>query len=93
METPRKSPKLSVAAITGEVKVLRAGEVNVDELNSYDLLVIGSPTQGGRPMASVMELIDKIPESALKGKNSQRSIPESRIAKLFGFPPVKLKIA
>ena len=64
-----KIAKAIGAALTGEVKVLRAGEVNPAELNAFDLLVIGSPTYGGRPMPSVAELLNKIPESAIKGKN------------------------
>ena len=52
-----KIAKAIGVAIPGEVKVQRAAEVDVVELNSYDLLIIGSPTQGGRPMSSVMELL------------------------------------
>ena len=75
------------AALTGDVKVLRAGEVNAAELNSYDLLVIGSPTYGGRPMPSVVELLNIIPESAIKGKNVaafDTRIP-TKLAKIFGY--------
>jgi len=75
------------AAITGEVKVARAGEVNAAELSSYDLLVIGSPTYGGKPMPSVADLLNKIPESAIKGKNVaafDTRIP-TKLVKLFGF--------
>jgi flavodoxin len=79
------------SAISGDVKVLRAGEVNAAELNSYDLLVIGSPTQGGRPMPSVMELLGKIPESALKGKNFAAFDTRIAIAKLFGFAARKIE--
>jgi flavodoxin I len=80
-----KIAKAIGTAITGEVKVLRASEVIVDELNSYDLLVIGSPTQGGRPMPSVVELLGKIPESMLKGKNFAAFDTRIAMAKLFGF--------
>ena len=82
-----KIAKAIGAALTGDVKVLRAGEVNAAELNGYDLLVIGSPTYGGRPMPSVAELLNKIPESAIKGKNVaafDTRIP-SKMAKIFGY--------
>lgn len=36
-------------AITGDVKVLRISEVIPSELESLDFLIVGSPTQGGRP--------------------------------------------
>ena len=82
-----KIAKAIGAALTGEVKVLRAGEVNPAELNAFDLLVIGSPTYGGRPMPSVAELLNKIPESAIKGKNIaafDTRIP-TKLAKIFGY--------
>jgi flavodoxin I len=86
-----KIAKAIGAAISGDVKVLRAGEVNAAELNSYDLLVIGSPTQGGRPMLSVVGLLGKIPESALKGKNFAAFDTRIAIAKLFGFAARKIE--
>lgn len=43
------------------------GEVSLSDLESLDLLIVGSPTQGGRPTISLQEFIKKIPESALKG--------------------------
>ena len=82
-----KIAKAIGAALTGEVKVLRAGEGNPAELNAFDLLVIGSPTYGGRPMPSVAELLNKIPESAIKGKNIaafDTRIP-TKLAKIFGY--------
>ena len=82
-----KIAKAIGAALTGEVKVLRAGEVNPAELNAFDLLVIGSPPYGGRPMPSVAELLNKIPESAIKGKNIaafDTRIP-TKLAKIFGY--------
>ena len=48
-------------AITGEVKVLRAGEVNPSELGSLDFLIVGSPTQGGRPTPAVQAFLNNVP--------------------------------
>jgi len=56
-------------AITGEVKVLRPGEVNPSDLQSVDLLIVGSPTQGGRPTPAIQDFLNKIPEPAIKGVN------------------------
>ena len=53
-------------ASSGEAKVLGAGEVNPSELESVDLLIVGSPTQGGRPTPAIKELLNKIPANALK---------------------------
>ena len=51
------------------VKVLRAGEANPSELESIDLLIVGSPTQGGRPTPAIQDFLNKVPEPAIKGVN------------------------
>jgi flavodoxin len=51
---------------SGEVKVLRAGEVSLSEMESVDLLLVGSPTQGGSLSPAIKELLSKIPANALK---------------------------
>jgi flavodoxin I len=57
------------SAITGEVKVLRPGEASPTDLKSIDLLIVGSPTQGGRPTKAIQDFLNKLPESAVKGVN------------------------
>ena len=54
---------------SAEVKVLRPGEVNPSDLESLDLLVVGSPTQGGRPTPAIQDFLNKVPERAIKGVN------------------------
>jgi flavodoxin I len=54
-------------AIIGEVKVLRAGEVNFSELATLDLLIVGSPTQGGRPTPAIQDFLNKVSEPSIKG--------------------------
>lgn len=49
-----------------EVAVLRAGEANPSELVWIDLLIVGSPTQGGRPTPAIQDFLSKIPADALK---------------------------
>ncbi len=56
-------------AISGEVEVLRVGEVNSSELKAFDLLIVGSPTQGGRPTRAIQDFLNKVPVSAIKGIN------------------------
>ena len=56
-------------AITGDVKVLRIGEVNPSGLESIDLLIIGSPTQRGRPTPAIQDFLNKVSEPLLKGIN------------------------
>jgi flavodoxin len=52
---------------SGEVKVLRAGEANPSELKSVDLLIVGSPTQGGKPTKAIQDFLNKLLEPAIKG--------------------------
>jgi flavodoxin I len=57
------------SAITGEVKILHVGKVNPTELESLDLLIVGSPTQGGRPTPAIQEFLKGGSEFAVKGVN------------------------
>jgi len=69
---------------SNEVKVVQAGEANPSELASIDLLIVGSPTHGGRPTPAVQDLLNKVPK--LQGINvaafDTRS--QSKLAKVFG---------
>ena len=52
-----------------EGKVLRAGEADPSELASIDLLIVGSPTHGGRPTPAVQDLLNKVTQPSLQGIN------------------------
>ena len=69
---------------SGEVKVLGVDEASPSELASIDLLVVGSPTHGGRPTPAVQGLINKVPK--LQGINvaafDTRS--QAKLARVFG---------
>lgn len=54
-------------AIKGDVKVVKVGEADPSGLKTLDLLVIGSPTLGGRASQPMRDFIDKIPADVLKG--------------------------
>ena len=56
-------------AIPGEVKVIRAGEVDSAKLKAISLLVVGSPTHGGRPTPAIQDCLNKIPKPAISGVN------------------------
>ena len=73
--------------IGGEVKVVKVGEANVAELGSYDLIIIGSPTQGGRQTKPMLAFLDQIPADALKNKSvaSFDTRGKTWIVKIFGW--------
>ena len=54
-------------AIPGEVQMLRVGQVNVGDLETVDLLIIGSPTHGSLPTEAVQGLIENIGSPARAG--------------------------
>lgn len=71
---------------SGEVKVLRAGEANPSELESTDLLIVGSPTHGGRPTPAVQEFLNKVtklPQAINIAAFDTRS--QTKLVKIFGY--------
>lgn len=65
--TEKIARAIAAAVISSDgVKVLRVGEANPSELESIDLLIVGSPTQGGTPTAAVKEFLRNIPVNALR---------------------------
>jgi flavodoxin I len=54
-------------ALPGEVQVLRVGQVNAGDLETLDLLIIGSPTHGALPTEAVQGLVERIGSPAREG--------------------------
>jgi len=78
-------------AITGEVKILRGGEVNPFELKTSDLLIVGSPTQGGRPTLAIQEFL-RILEPVIKGISVAAfdTRLSTRLVGIFGYAAVRI---
>ncbi|HEY4976300.1 MAG TPA: flavodoxin domain-containing protein [Gaiellaceae bacterium] len=53
------------AAVAGESQVLRIGEAKPSELGSFELVIVGAPTQGGRPTEAMRAFLARVP--ALEG--------------------------
>jgi len=75
------------ATISGDVTVVRASESNPADLNAIDLLVIGSPTNGGRPLLPLKELLDKLKEENVKGMKIAAfdTRTPGRFERIFGY--------
>ena len=73
-------------APSGEGKALRAGEANLSELESLDLLIVGSPTHGGRPTAAVQDFLNKVLQQSPKGIKVAvfDTRATSKFARIFG---------
>ena len=74
-------------AIAGDVKMIRIGEVIPSQLDSIELLIVGSPTQGGRPTKPLQEFLNGIADDSLK--NMQIAVFDTRISSkwvgIFGY--------
>ena len=77
--------KAMAAAIGGDVTLSRAGEADLSALAGLDLLIVGAPVHGGRPMPSVQAFLDRLP--ALQGTRVAvfDTRLTSRMVKVFGY--------
>jgi flavodoxin I len=78
--------------MAGEVKLLRVSDANASFINEIDLLIIGSPTHGGKPTKSIQDFVDKISRLDIKDKNI--AIFDTRISNklvgIFGYAGGKI---
>ncbi len=74
-------------AIEGEAQVVRAAEADAAALGAYDLVIVGSPTQGGRYTPAMKNFLDKVPADALKNKKAAAfdTRHKSWFVKVFGW--------
>lgn len=80
-------------AITGgEVRVLRGGEVGPPELENISLLVVGAPTQGGRPSPEIKDFLDRVSKAEINGVDVAAfdTRVASKVAKIFGYAAGKI---
>jgi flavodoxin len=52
-------------ALSGQINLVRAADAKTDDLKSFDMVIVGSPTQGGRPLKTVQGFLDAIPGDGL----------------------------
>lgn len=80
------------AAVGGEARVVRSGEVCPLDLGAGDLLIAGSPTYGGKPTPAMLSFLDGISEAAVKGVNVAAfdTRLSSRLAGVFGYAAPKI---
>lgn len=48
------------------VGILRVGSVRPEQLTGLTLLVVGSPTQGGRPTPAMQDFLSEVPDHVLR---------------------------
>ena len=72
-----------------EATVQHAAEADPSTLNTYDLIVIGSPTHGGRPTEPVQGLLKQAELHGVKVATFDTRM-ESRFARIFGYAANRL---
>ena len=80
-------------ALNIEKNVERANDVKADQLTELKLLIIGSPTHGGRFTQAIRDFLNSISELSIKGVNVaafDTRTPPSRLGKIFGYAAVRI---
>ena len=54
-------------AITNDVQIIHAKEAKPNDLEGLDILIIGAPTQGGRPTQDMQNFLKDIAKTDIKG--------------------------
>jgi flavodoxin len=63
------------------------GEVDFSELEALDILIVGSPTHGGRPTPTIQDFLKKVTAPAIKGINIAAFDTRfsTRLVGIFGY--------
>jgi flavodoxin len=64
----QKIARACEAALTSGATLLRAADAGPPDVEGVGLLLVGSPTQGGRPTAEVQAFLKRLPSGSLEGK-------------------------
>jgi flavodoxin I len=78
-----------------EAKVIKVGEVKAEDIAPFHFMVIGSPTQGGRPTKAIQNFLNTLPAEALKEK--RLAAFDTRLKgvfpKIFGYAAPRIETA
>ena len=78
--------------IGADTEIVRAGQVGQVDLSNIDLLVVGSPTLGGRASEPMQTFIAGLSADSVRGKRFATfdTRYSGRFVKLFGFAAIRL---
>jgi flavodoxin I len=82
-------------ALGSGAKVVKVGFAKVEDVASSHLVVIGSPTQGGRQTPGIKAFVDELPVDALKDKRFAAFDTRFKniMAKIFGYAAPRIESA
>lgn len=90
--TEKVARAIAAALAPAEVKMLRPGEAGSADFKTVNLLIVGSPTMGGRPTLPMQSFLSGIPADALKGMDVAAFDTRLKTwwVKIFGFAAGKI---
>ena len=70
-----------------DVEILRVSNVKPEQLMGLKLLIVGSPTHGGRPTSAIQDFLNKVSEPAIRGINVAAFDTRfsTRLVRIFGY--------
>ena len=79
-------------AVAGDVQVARVSDISSAGMKPVDVLIVGSPTLGGRPTEPIQNFLAAVPSEAVKGVKvaSFDTRYSGKFVKLFGFAAEKI---
>ena len=74
-------------AIVGGAKALRISVLTPEELKTADILIVGSPTHGGKPTQAIQDFLDKALAPTINGKKVAAfdTRVSGKLTGLFGY--------
>ena len=75
-----------------DVKIIRVSNVKPEQLTGLKLLIVGSPTHGGRPTPAIQNFLNRVLEPAIRGINVAAFDTRfsTRWVGIFGFAAGKI---
>jgi len=70
-----------------DVEIVRVSNVKLEQLTGLKLLIVGSPTHGGRPTPAIQGFLNNVPEPATRGINVTAfdTRLSTRLVGIFGY--------
>jgi flavodoxin len=89
----KKIAEAIAGALPGDVQLYAASGANAAGLVAGDLLVVGAPTQGGRPTAAAQSFLDRLPALAgVRVAGFDTRLP-AKWVRIFGYAAPKIDAA
>jgi flavodoxin len=74
------------------VEIMRISNVKPEQLTELELLIVGSPTYGGRPTPAILDFLNKISVSTISNVNVTAfdTRLSTRLVRIFGYAADKI---